>query len=263
MTTNMNLFGSGRSFSKTESKGNQMKECKNNYWYKTDFLGYEAASEWVSSKVLEGSGAFFVEYELVPNTNPVQCRSENFLENGESIVTVNRLFEKILGINIAKKCATMEVKASIEWFVNSLEEMTGLTGFGRYLSGMLALDTIILNEDRHFRNIAVIRSGSGFRFAPIFDNGAAFLSDCYSYPKGNTERNYLEDLVSNTEVKPFGHTFDEQLDACEELYGTPLQFNFVDVRSSELSKYYDDEVITRIDFVLRESRRKYKYLFKE
>ena len=80
--------------------------------------------------------------------------------------------------------------------------------------------------------------------------------------RGNLERKYLEGLILSTEVKPFGHTFDEQLDACEELYGTPLQFNFIDVKTSELCKYYDDEVLARIDFVLGESKRKYEYLFK-
>ena len=130
----MNLFTPGRSFSRTESKGNQMKECKNNYWYKTDFLGYEGAAEWVASKMLEGTNSYFVSYELVPGTNSVQCRSKNFLNEGESIVTANRIFEKVLGVNVAKKCATLEVKESIEWFVDSLEKMTGLKNFGSYLS---------------------------------------------------------------------------------------------------------------------------------
>ena len=258
----MDLFSSGKSFSKTNSKGNQMKWCEDGYWYKTDFLGYEGASEWVASRMLEDSGGYFVKYDLVPGSHPIQCKSKTFLKAGESIVTANRIFEKVLGVNVTKKCAMMNTKESIEWFVNSLESLTGLKGFGKYLSGMLALDAVTLNEDRHFRNIAVIRSKESFRFAPIFDNGAAFLSDCYSYPKGNLERSYLEDLISSTEVKPFGHSFDEQLDACKELYGTPLQFNFVDVKNSELSKYYDDEVLARIDFVMRESKRKYRYLFK-
>lgn len=258
----MNLFSTGKSFNKTTSKGNQMKECVGRYWYKTDYLGYESASEWVASRMLEGSGAYFVNYDLVPKTVPVVCKSVNFLEDGESLVTAHRLFEKVLGINVAIKCATMSVQDAIEWFVTSIESITGLVHFGQYLSGMLALDAIILNEDRHFRNIAVIKDVNGFRFAPIFDNGAAFLSDCYSYPMGTLERNYLEGLINNVEVKPFGHTFDEQLDACELLYGSPLKFNFIDIMGSELKDHYSEEVLTRIDFVMRESRRKYRYLFR-
>lgn len=111
----MNLFSTGKSFNKTTSKGNQMKECVGRYWYKTDYLGYESASEWVASRMLEGSGAYFVNYDLVPKTVPVVCKSVNFLEDGESLVTAHRLFEKVLGINVAIKCATMSVQDAIEW----------------------------------------------------------------------------------------------------------------------------------------------------
>lgn len=37
------------------SKGNQMKMCENGVWYKSDYLGYEAVSEYTTDLVLEGT----------------------------------------------------------------------------------------------------------------------------------------------------------------------------------------------------------------
>ena len=73
------------------SKGNQLKECRDGYWYKTDFLGYEGAAEWVVSKMLANSGGYFVNYNLIPGVSPVQCKSKDFLESNASLVTINRL----------------------------------------------------------------------------------------------------------------------------------------------------------------------------
>lgn len=62
-----------------------------------------------------GPDAYFVNYDLVSKTVPVVCKSVNFLEDDESLVTAHRLFEKVLGINVAIKCATMSVQDAIEW----------------------------------------------------------------------------------------------------------------------------------------------------
>ena len=251
------------------SKGNQMKMCENSVWYKADYLGYEAASEYATSVLLGHSNAEFVSYEICDRvfgkTKQVGCKSKDFLKSGQNIVTLHKLFKKNLGVDISVLCSKMSVSDAIQWVVSEVINLTGLYDFGSYLSGMFALDAIILNEDRHFRNIAVLQTETGFSYCPIFDNGAAFLSNTYSYPKGCTDRQCLEKYFDEIEVKPFGHSFDEQLDICEELYGTPLFFRCKDLAKeceTEILKYYDEEVLTRIDFVFREMKRKYAYLFK-
>ena len=56
--------------------------------------------------------------------------------------------------------------------------MTGLTEFGVYLCKLLTIDALFLNEDRHTHNIAVLLDPDGkYHYCPIFDNGAALLSD--------------------------------------------------------------------------------------
>lgn len=262
----MHLFNS-RSYKK-ESKGNQIKDEVNGVWIKADYLGYEAAAEYAVSKLLKGTSVDHVDYEICyevfGNNKMLCCKSFDFLEEGQDVITLHRLFRKCLGVDIAGECVKRDTKDAIRWVVEQTESLTGINGFGEYLSGIFALDAITLNEDRHFRNIAVLKGKDGFSLCPVFDNGAAFLSDTYSYPKGNTERVCLEKLMQSVEAKPFSDTFDEQLDAVEELYGTPVKFGCKDLIAEcgdEILKYYDKETVDRIDFVFRETRRKYKYLF--
>ena len=57
--------------------------------------------------------------------------------------------------------------------------MTGLENFGVYLSRLLTIDALFLNEDRHMHNIAVLRDGTGgYHYCPVFDNGCAI--SCFS-----------------------------------------------------------------------------------
>ena len=54
--------------------------------------------------------------------------------------------------------------------------------FGIYMSKMLTIDALFLNEDRHTHNIAVLTNDKNeFRLAPIFDNGLSLF--CYATPE--------------------------------------------------------------------------------
>ena len=44
------------------SKGNQLKWCRNNVWYKADYMGYEGLVEYVVSRLLEKSSLKQEEY---------------------------------------------------------------------------------------------------------------------------------------------------------------------------------------------------------
>lgn len=160
----IHLFNS-RSYKK-ESKGNQIKDEVNGVWFKADYLGYEAAAEYAVSRLLKGISVDHVDYEMCyevfGNNKMLCCKSLDFLEEGQDVITLHRK------------------------------------------------------------------------------------------------------LMQSVEAKPFSDTFDEQLDAAEELYGTPIKFRCKDLIAEcgdEILKYYDKETVDRIDFVFRETRRKYKYLF--
>ena len=68
--------------------------------------------------------------------------------------------------------------------------MCGLD-LSEYLGNILAIDQIILNEDRHFNNLGLIKVKDGeYRPAPIFDNGKSFFTGNYSVqPYYSMEKN--------------------------------------------------------------------------
>ena len=68
-----------------------------------------------------------------------------------------------------------------------------------YLAKIFTLDRIILNEDRHVNNLAVISDNNGFRTAPVFDNGRSLLTANVS-----VKQNYsIEENVKRVIARPF------------------------------------------------------------
>lgn len=169
----------------TSSKGNQNKWFSDGMWYKEDGLGYEALSEVLVSRLLEKTNIDqFVRYEYEPLERNGQvfhgCRSVDFMApEDDKLVSVERLFQTYRGENASKAILKFtETEDKIRYVDENMEEFTGLTDFGEYLKKVIAVDTLFLNEDRHFHNIAVIQRKDGsYRECPIFDNGAAFFSD--------------------------------------------------------------------------------------
>ncbi len=134
--------------------------------------------------------------------------------------------------------------------------------FGTYINKMLTIDALFLNEDRHTHNIGVLRDPCGKYYeSPIFDNGAALLSDTtMDYPVGiDTYR-----LISNVKAKTFSDSFDEQLDIAEDLFGRSMKFSFSMKDVEELlakERYYSKEIKSRVYDIISHQRRKYEYLF--
>ena len=254
---------------KISSSGMQSKmfDFASNMWYKQDYLGTEGLSEYVASKLLENSGMEHVAYEpckfMMGNREVIGCKSENFLKPGERLISSYELLESEFHIDIAKEISHIEdVKDRIKFFVDKVVEATGYIEFGSYLTGLLRLDAVTKNDDRHFNNISLIRNEKGeYRTAPVYDNGGAFLSDKYTYGEHLSEERLLDEM-NNVIAKPFSKNFDEQLDACESLYYSNLVFN-KDVLLDEnmLNQYYDKADIDTVKTMLAQAQRKYSYLF--
>lgn len=255
----------------TSSKGNQNKWFADGMWYKEDGLGYEALAEIFVSRLLTktNAGSFVsYEYERVKRDNRLYhgCKSADFLlPEDDKLISVERLFQAYKGESAARGIVRFETaKERIRYIVENVEEITGLNSFGNYLRMVLTVDALFLNEDRHFHNIAVIQKKDGtFRECPLFDHGASLFSDTKSdYP---LEMN-PEECYRKIQAKPFSVAFDEQLDACEILYGG-FQFRAfftikdVELLLEEFEGLYEERIISRVCEVMRQQMRKYAYLF--
>ena len=214
----------------TSSKGNQEKWLEDGCWYKLDQFGYEALAEVMTSKLLEFSNIkketpfTFVEYRMkrinAHGHERVACVSNNFLKKNQSIITVNALFKKCYDVSIKRKLASLQSdKKRIEYLANTVSEITGLKDFPKYLTLLFEIDSLILNDDRHLNNIAVIREGNKYDYCPIFDNGAGLLSNMQILRTDIEPKALMKSLAAS----PFGMTFNRELKTTRALFGSVLE----------------------------------------
>ena len=215
----------------TSSKGNQEKWCENNVWYKLDQFGYEALAEAVASKILEKSNIeadtpfTFVRYDVekvnVHNIASTACVSENFLNSGNAIVTINKLISNNLDTSLLHKLSKFNSdKKRIQYIVDMTTEITGLKCFNKYLTLLFEIDSLIMNDDRHLNNIAVLENNGKFDYCPIFDNGAGLLSNMQIYKTDIEPKGIMKVMVAS----PFSMTFNRELKTIHSLYGSVLKF---------------------------------------
>ena len=250
------------------SKGNQLKwQSQNGIWCKADYTGYEGLVEYLVSCLLGYSSLKRNEYVFYQTEkihykykDYLGCKSENFLPDGWKIITLERLFETMKGESLAKSVYHMpDVRERIRYMV---EQLTGLREFGVYISKLMTIDALFLNEDRHTHNIAVLLDDCDqFHYCPIFDNGASLLSDTIQdYPMEEK----IQDLVKRVKAKTFHDDFDEQLDTVEELYGRQIRFHFDRAIVEKIiaeEQNYSNDVKERVYDLISRQMRKYQYLF--
>ena len=214
----------------TSSKGNQEKWQDNGIWYKVDQFGYEALTESFTSKPLEYSNIekdtpfTFVRYDIqrvkVHGFERVACVSKSFLKKGQSIFTLSGLYKKAYASPLKKKLAALSSdKKRIMYIVDFTKELTGLKDFDKYITSLFEVDSLILNDDRHLNNIAVIEDNGKLSYCPIFDNGAGLLSNLQILrtdfePKG---------LMASIKASPLGMTFNRELNTVRNLYGKVIE----------------------------------------
>ena len=246
------------------SKGNQSKYSNGNIWVKTNYLGYEDLAEYVASLLLECSNLTrdsFVQYGLCTFRGEMGCFSSNMLSSGESLVTLTTIL-RVNGISQSDLDRIQVVQKRIDTVIEVVKSYTGID-ITEYLSNLLSLDAIILNEDRHLSNIALIYNSSSdkYRLAPIYDNGAGFMSDI--------TQDYRLDVgiainIRKVKAKPFSSSFKNQYKCL-----TPtIRFDRKKVEEiiCELDSYEDDDnvlIYKRISYVLKCSMKNYKELFVE
>ncbi|HAF25870.1 MAG TPA: hypothetical protein DCG85_01000 [Lachnospiraceae bacterium] len=190
------------------SEGTQVKYKKGGYWYKLNRDGDEGLCEYLCSKLLTFSDLKkdeYVIYEQGKINDMPGCRSKDFLSEDENLITIYRLYYNEYGVDLSKVIYEYDdIEDRIKYVLEFVEKSTAVD-LQDYLSKLITLDRLILNEDRHLNNIALIHSPDGFRPAPIFDNGRSLLTANYSVNR----QMGLERNVKFATAKPFSGSYDK------------------------------------------------------
>ena len=253
------------------SKGNQWKWREGDFWYKADQLGYETLAETVVSHILEYSTIEGqVIYEpvilLYKEKELLGCRSKNFLGEQQELITLEKLFRQHMGMSLSKELSYFsDIKKKVSYTVDHVINYTGLMDFGVYLTKILEMDAFFLNEDRHTNNIAVLYDlkKKEYDYCPYFDMGLSLFADVkQDFPMEKPVDTCKKDIIA----KPFSRSFDEQLDAANELYGSYLRFTMSkEDMVKEVDKWdfpYERKVMERVKTLLRDQADKYGYMLK-
>ena len=259
-----------KTFDRHSSKGNQLKWEKDGIWYKADYTGYEGLAEYVISQLLNKSTLEKNEFVLY-ETEQIKykraifngAKSANFLRDDWQIVTLQRLYKTKYNRNFMEDVWHIpETVDRLKYVVEQVEQLTKLKNFGIYMSKLLTIDAFFLNEDRHMHNIAVLMNGEGeVELCPFFDQGAGLMSDTtLDYPIG--ENTII--MMDEVKAKTICQSFEDTLDAAEQLYGYNLKFSFNKNDVSKIIKdaeIYSEEEKRRVETIIFQQMRRYQYLF--
>ena len=137
------------------SKGNQLKWKNNGIWYKADYTGYEGLAEYMVSHLLLKSSLRqdeFVLYEpeqiRYKDTVYSGVKSNDFLEKGWQLITLERLFKTFFGQSLYQSIFKISApEKRLIFLVEQVERVTNLRNFGVYINKLFTIDAFFLNED--------------------------------------------------------------------------------------------------------------------
>ncbi len=123
-----------------------------------------------------------------------------FLKKGQSIITVAKLFSKFNPNSFKNELERLNSdKKRIQYLVDKTREYTGLSDFDKYVTLLFGNRfTLFLNDDRHLNNIAVLEQNGKYDYCPIFDNGAALLSNVRTLPMDIEPKGLMKNLLAKT-----------------------------------------------------------------
>ena len=97
------------------------------------------------------------------------CSSENFLQHGQSVVTLAHLYRQHLGHSLEEELEGLSSdRKRIAYLAERTVEITNLSEFPRYLTMLFEIDALVLNDDRNLNNIAVIEQDGRYDYCPFF-----------------------------------------------------------------------------------------------
>ena len=206
--------------------------------------------------------SYHLECAIYKDREVLVSVSDDFRDDVDDIiVTVYKILK--LHPNLDKLFAKSRVMSDVmREVIELVESECVLSGFGEYLTQLLEFDAFILNEDRHFNNITVLRNTAGdYSLCPVFDNGLGLCSDTTDYPLDMPTRKCIEKVKS----KPFSTSFKKQVEVARNLYGTQLKFYFdekyVDEICEEALEFYSPAYVERVKAILKLQMKSYPEFF--
>ena len=150
--------------------------------------GHECVNEVVAARLMELLGIPHVRYTLVHARIVVDgaehetwlARSKSFRSTGSSKMAFDTFFDLMHepGESQLAFCARY--------------------GWLEFVQGMMLVDYLIANRDRHGANIEVLRNRDGnVSLAPLFDNGVSFVFSCYEDEECARAFEPLKDVRAN------------------------------------------------------------------
>ena len=134
-------------------------------------VGHECINEIVVQRLLQLLGIEHLEYRLIHSMVRIEerdyetwlCASEDYKREGESKIGLEDYYamEKLAGELPMDFCKRK--------------------GWERQIYGMLVIDYLVLNRDRHGANMEVLRDQKNkmVRLAPLFDHGISLVCRCH------------------------------------------------------------------------------------
>lgn len=244
------------------SDGCSPKYTNNRIWIKVDSLGYEALAEVIVSRAVSALGFDCIEYHpcffVIGDYAYSACSSASFMQSGLQEVTLGHELCRLTGF--ANLYALMQhingmssVKDRINFVVYSLKSCIDPDVFMRYLAGLLWIDSLVYNGDRHLHNILLFRNQDRLNLAPYFDFGDSLLSNTsFKFPMKMT----VAYGVYKVKSKPFSSSFEKQVTVLQEYL--PVGYpSTISIDTLDLYKYYEPAHIHRALSVLRLGLTKY------
>lgn len=206
-------------------KGSLEKGIDGDRVYKFNHSGYEDIAEALVSE-LESyiKGFYYIDYYLDKMDGRPCCYSHNFRSEDKDEVTFCHVLSKSSKFREGKR--KYSGKDLVKFIEDCIFDITELD-VHLYLSNIMKLDSIILNEDRHLNNLTLWSTlEEGCFLMPVFDNGLSLLSCLKSYPMNLP----IKELIKITEPRLFAKSYRKQL--CYFSDSPPLKIDIEGFMSS-------------------------------
>ena len=164
----------------------------------------EAFNEYLASKFAKSLGIYCVDYDVVYYKNHIASKCECFIDKDT---------EYICAKDILKQVDKPENISNYEFYIQLLEQ-NGIQEARKQIEGMLIVDYLMMNIDRHRNNFGIIRNVETLQWkcvAPLFDTGTSL--NCMErylktslFEKGSTNK-FFNESISFDAMLEYVHDF--------------------------------------------------------